>query len=242
MSNSDDDSSIHGNSSSDEESEKTAKSGINLTGFLFGNIDRDGKLEDDFLDENSKKKLGGLSTVLGLKSIIEEEAGKASTSDSKVESEDYEEGSKVRICLEILREIDFEDIFMILETLKFDFRVFLTLCKAWISPKLQMTDSKCVEITVFDFFVAWNFTWNHLWWFSLKPKTVILTILETVKFDFRVFVILSIAEICSKLKSIASKCVKMAVFVIFYIFDMISTCKQSNKNLYRDGTTVTICK
>merc|ERR1712018_211715 len=95
MSNSDDDSSIHGYSSSDEESEKTAKSGINLTGFLFGNIDRDGKLEDDFLDENSKKKLGGLSTVLGLKSIIEEEASKASTSDSKVESEDYEEGSKV---------------------------------------------------------------------------------------------------------------------------------------------------
>ena len=103
MSNSDDDSSIHGNSSSDEESEKTAKSGggINLTGFLFGNIDRDGKLEDDFLDENSKKKLGGLSTVLGLKSIIEEEAGKASTSDSKVESEDYEEGSKVRFYISV---------------------------------------------------------------------------------------------------------------------------------------------
>ena len=93
MSNTDDDSS-HDNSSSDEES--TAKPGINLTSFLFGNIDRDGKLEDDgnFLDETSKKKLGGLSTVLGLKNIIEEV--KASTSsDTKVKDEDYEEGSKV---------------------------------------------------------------------------------------------------------------------------------------------------
>ena len=93
MSNTDDDSS-HDNSSSDEES--AAKSGINLTSFLFGNIDRDGKLEDDgnFLDETSKKKLGGLSTVLGLKNIIEEV--KASTSsDTKVKDEDYEEGSKV---------------------------------------------------------------------------------------------------------------------------------------------------
>ena len=111
MSNSDDDSSIHGNSSSDEESEKQSKGGINLTGFLFGNIDRDGKLEDDFLDENSKKKLGGLSTVLGLKSIIDEETGKASSSDTKTESEDYEEGSKVRFHISvtwILHEINFD--------------------------------------------------------------------------------------------------------------------------------------
>ena len=93
MSNSDDDSS-HA-SSSDDDSEKN--SGINLTSFLFGNIDRDGKLEDDgnFLDETSKKKLGGLSTVLGLKSIIEEETNKTAN-EPKNKDEDYEEGSKVK--------------------------------------------------------------------------------------------------------------------------------------------------
>ena len=93
MSNSDDDSS-HA-SSSDEDSEKNP--GINLTSFLFGNIDRDGKLEDDgnFLDETSKKKLGGLSTVLGLKSIIEEETNKTAN-EPKNKDEDYEEGSKVK--------------------------------------------------------------------------------------------------------------------------------------------------
>ena len=93
MSNSDDDSS-HA-SSSDDDSEKN--SGINLTSFLFGNIDRDGKLEDDgnFLDETSKKKLGGLSTVLGLKNIIEEETNKTAN-EPKNKDEDYEEGSKVK--------------------------------------------------------------------------------------------------------------------------------------------------
>ena len=77
------------NSSSDEESEKTTDKGLNLAGFLFGNIDQDGKLEDSFLDETSKNKLGGLSSVLGLKSIIEEE-----TKGEKPD-EDYEAGSKV---------------------------------------------------------------------------------------------------------------------------------------------------
>ena len=104
MSNTDDDSS-HDNSSSDEES--TAKPGINLTSFLFGNIDRDGKLEDDgnFLDETSKNKLGGLSTVLGLKNIIEEEVKASTSSDSKVKDEDYEEGSKVSYLKTTIRRL-----------------------------------------------------------------------------------------------------------------------------------------
>ena len=41
-------------SSSDDEEEEPRGSnnqGINLTGFLFGNIDRDGHLEENFLDE-----------------------------------------------------------------------------------------------------------------------------------------------------------------------------------------------
>ena len=94
------------NSSSDEESEKTTDKGLNLAGFLFGNIDQDGKLEDSFLDETSKKKLGGLSSVLGLKSIIEEE-----TKDVKAD-EDYEAGSKVRkMTRNVTKLVDFTIIF-----------------------------------------------------------------------------------------------------------------------------------
>ena len=94
------------NSSSDEESEKPTDKGLNLAGFLFGNIDQDGKLEDSFLDETSKKKLGGLSSVLGLKSIIEEE-----TKDVKAD-EDYEAGSKVRkMTRNVTKLVDFTIIF-----------------------------------------------------------------------------------------------------------------------------------
>lgn len=32
-----------------------------LTGFLFGNIDENGKLESDFLDEEAKKHVASLS-------------------------------------------------------------------------------------------------------------------------------------------------------------------------------------
>ena len=69
-------------SSSDEEEDESRDSnnqGINLTGFLFGNIDRDGHLEENFLDETSKKKLGGLSSMLGLGSLIQDEVKNAAT-------------------------------------------------------------------------------------------------------------------------------------------------------------------
>ena len=41
--------------------------GLNLAGFLFGNIDDEGKLSDDhsFLDSDTRAKLGGLSQLLG---------------------------------------------------------------------------------------------------------------------------------------------------------------------------------
>ena len=40
---------------------------LNLAGFLFGNIDDEGKLSDDhsFLDSDTRAKLGGLSQLLG---------------------------------------------------------------------------------------------------------------------------------------------------------------------------------
>ena len=34
-----------------------------LTGFLFGNIDTRGELEDDVLDDDCKRHLGGLSAL-----------------------------------------------------------------------------------------------------------------------------------------------------------------------------------
>lgn len=45
---------------SDEEQEGDALN-KQLAGFLFGNIDENGKLESDFLDEDVKKHVGSLS-------------------------------------------------------------------------------------------------------------------------------------------------------------------------------------
>ena len=90
MANLDDDTQM--SSSSDEESESnndSKKEGcLNMAGFLFGNIDRDGHLEENFLDEASKSKLGGLSSMLGLGNIIQDEVKNAAESNVKVE--DYE--------------------------------------------------------------------------------------------------------------------------------------------------------
>ncbi|KYN01312.1 Transcription initiation factor TFIID subunit 1 [Cyphomyrmex costatus] len=56
---------------SDEENEKDLASGLNITGFLFGNIDDNGQLEDDILDPDAKQHLSSLSR-LGLSSFINE--------------------------------------------------------------------------------------------------------------------------------------------------------------------------
>ena len=54
--------------SSEEEDEKN--SGLNLTGFLFGNIDKEGKLEADILDDESKRQLATLGKF-GLMSMLQ---------------------------------------------------------------------------------------------------------------------------------------------------------------------------
>ena len=48
-------------------SSSSSKPSLNLAGFLFGNIDDEGKLSDDhsFLDSDTRAKLGGLSLLLG---------------------------------------------------------------------------------------------------------------------------------------------------------------------------------
>lgn len=56
---------------SEEENEKDLVSDLNITGFLFGNIDDNGQLEDDILDPEAKQHLSSLSR-LGLSSFINE--------------------------------------------------------------------------------------------------------------------------------------------------------------------------
>jgi hypothetical protein len=56
---------------SDDDREGSSDPGIDLTGFLFGNIDESGRLENDVLDNESKRHLASLSR-LGLSSILKE--------------------------------------------------------------------------------------------------------------------------------------------------------------------------
>lgn len=56
---------------SEEENEKDLGPGLNITGFLFGNIDDNGQLEDDILDPEAKQHLASLGR-LGLSSFINE--------------------------------------------------------------------------------------------------------------------------------------------------------------------------
>lgn len=45
---------------SDNDSDNEDQGGINLTGFLFGNVDEKGELENDFFDDEAKKQLSSL--------------------------------------------------------------------------------------------------------------------------------------------------------------------------------------
>lgn len=54
-----------------DEDDKDFDSAINMTGFMFGNIDKNGELEDDILDSEAKQHLGSLSQF-GLSSLLQE--------------------------------------------------------------------------------------------------------------------------------------------------------------------------
>lgn len=55
---------------SDEENDQDFEQ-MNMTGFLFGNIDKNGELEDDILDSTAKQHLASLGQ-LGLNSLLRE--------------------------------------------------------------------------------------------------------------------------------------------------------------------------
>lgn len=67
---------------SEEENEKDLVSDLNITGFLFGNIDDNGQLEDDILDPEAKQHLASLSR-LGLSSFISEMMSNDCTTEEK---------------------------------------------------------------------------------------------------------------------------------------------------------------
>lgn len=57
---------------SDGDDQVDGESGMDLTGFLFGNIDENGQLEDDgLLDKQSKRMLSSLNRF-GFRSMISE--------------------------------------------------------------------------------------------------------------------------------------------------------------------------
>lgn len=67
--------------SSGSDKEGSGSQGVNLTGFLFGNIDSNGRLVDDIFDSETNKQLGSLAR-LGLDNPLvdvmrEEREGKA---------------------------------------------------------------------------------------------------------------------------------------------------------------------
>ncbi|GAA6078656.1 transcription initiation factor TFIID subunit 1 isoform X1, partial [Tachysurus ichikawai] len=79
---------------SDSDSEDDQDRPFHLTGFLFGNINEDGQLEDDsVLDTESKKHLAGLGS-LGLGALIteitatEEDSEQSTDADGWVKSTD----------------------------------------------------------------------------------------------------------------------------------------------------------
>ena len=56
---------------SDEDNDRELEAEMNLAGFMFGNIDENGQLEDDILDSNAKQHLASLCQ-LGLGGILHE--------------------------------------------------------------------------------------------------------------------------------------------------------------------------
>jgi len=81
---------------SDEENEKDLASGLNITGFLFGNIDDNGQLEDDILDPDAKQHLASLSR-LGLSSFINEMMSTDSNAEEKENKGNEKEDQNVTV-------------------------------------------------------------------------------------------------------------------------------------------------
>lgn len=72
---------------SDDDNDKDYEQGLNMTGFLFGNIDENGQLEDDVLDASAKQHLASLGQ-LGLNSLLREMMPEDDDRDTKSDDDD----------------------------------------------------------------------------------------------------------------------------------------------------------
>ncbi|XP_012287016.1 transcription initiation factor TFIID subunit 1 [Orussus abietinus] len=77
-----------------DDDDKDMETGINMTGFLFGNIDENGELEDDILDPEAKQHLASLSR-LGLNSLLQEMiSNETKAAEKDRESQDLIDGGQ----------------------------------------------------------------------------------------------------------------------------------------------------
>ena len=80
-------------SQSSQEDGNRRGSGLNLTGFLFGNIDKEGKLEADILDDESKRQLATLGRF-GFMSILENVIREDDSGSKDASGDSEDDGAK----------------------------------------------------------------------------------------------------------------------------------------------------
>lgn len=73
----------------DSDDDQDEQEGVDLTGFLFGNVDESGRLESDVFDSETQRQLASLGR-LGLGSLLQEMMGdvQADEKDEHSESDD----------------------------------------------------------------------------------------------------------------------------------------------------------
>ena len=80
---------------SDDDTANDGGDGLDLTSFMFGNIDQSGQLEEEFLDASTKKQLNSLGNLLSgtnLVSLAREVSIEAQDEDTdKLEETDFNE-------------------------------------------------------------------------------------------------------------------------------------------------------
>ena len=79
--------------SSQEDGDRRRASGLNLTGFLFGNIDKEGKLDTDILDDESKRQLSTLGRM-GFMSILENVIREDDSNNKDHSTDSEDDGAK----------------------------------------------------------------------------------------------------------------------------------------------------
>ncbi|XP_055699483.1 transcription initiation factor TFIID subunit 1 isoform X1 [Phlebotomus papatasi] len=79
----------------DNDSDTDDRNEVDLTGFLFGNIDSSGRLEEDIFDSESKRQLASLAR-LGLNSLLSEVISLPSDKDSRRSSREDDSGDEFR--------------------------------------------------------------------------------------------------------------------------------------------------